>query len=74
MIRLGKTIYLRFGNFLRRVPVEKVRPDLNGEIDLEESYVDTEDDVDNERFKEEETPVIDMSLDLDLNDKNKAGI
>ena len=71
LIRLGKTIYLRFGNFLRRVPVEKVRPDLDGERDLEDSYVDTDNDADEERFKEEETPVIDMSLDLDLNDKNK---
>ena len=25
LVRLGKTLYLRFGNFLRRVPVEKVR-------------------------------------------------
>ena len=24
LIKLGKTIYLRYGNFLRRVPVDKV--------------------------------------------------
>ena len=72
LIRLGKTIYLRFGNFLRRVAIEKVRPDVNGEIDLEESYVDQEnEDSDDERFQEEETPVVDMTLDLDLNEKNK---
>ena len=72
LIRLGKTIYLRFGNFLRRVAIEKVRPDVNGEIDLEESYVDQEnEDSDDERFQEEETPVVDMTLDLDLNEKNE---
>ena len=72
LIRLGKTIYLRFGNFLRRVAIEKVRPDVNGKIDLEDSYVDQEnEDSDEERFQEEETPVVDMTLDLDLNEKNK---
>ena len=27
LVRLGKTLYLRYGNFLRRVAVDKVRPD-----------------------------------------------
>ena len=27
LVRLGKTLYVRFGNFLRRVPVEKIRQD-----------------------------------------------
>ena len=36
LLRLGKTLYLRFGNFLRRVAIDKVRPDINGEIDNEE--------------------------------------
>ena len=71
LIRLGKTLYLRFGNFLRRVAIEKVRPDIDGEIVQEESYADNENDADDERFKKEETPVIDMEVDLDLADKIK---
>ena len=71
LIRLGKTLYLRFGNFLRRVAIEKVRPDINGEIMQEESYADYEKDTEDERFKEEETPVIDMAADLELADQNK---
>ena len=46
LIRLEKTFYLRFGNFLRRVAIDKVRPDINGEIDKEEGYAETENDVD----------------------------
>ena len=38
LIRLGKTLYLRYGNFLRRVAIEKVRQDLHGEIRNEEDY------------------------------------
>ena len=29
LVRLGKTLYLKFGNFLRRVSVDKCRPDPN---------------------------------------------
>ena len=43
LIRLGKTMYLRFGNFLRRVPIEKVRPDYNGEVGKEEGYAEAND-------------------------------
>jgi hypothetical protein len=65
LIRLGKTLYLRFGNFLRRVAIDKVRPDINGEIEIE-----TENDVDEARFREEETPVVEMASDLGLADQN----
>ena len=64
LVRLGKTVYLRFGNFLRRVPVEKVRPDYNGEIDVEEGYI--EPDEEDDRFAAEETPVQEMARDLNL--------
>lgn len=69
MIRLGKTLYLRFGNFLRRVPIEKVRPDYHGEVSVEEGYAEPNDDE--ERFTEEETPVKNMAKNLDLAEKNK---
>ena len=68
MIRLGKTLYLRFGNFLRRVPVDKVRPDFNGEVSVEEGYA--EHDHDQDRFTEEETPVKEMAKDLELAEEN----
>ena len=72
MIRLGKTLYLRYGNFLRRIAIEKVRPDFDGEIAREEGYIDpiNDHDDDNERFTEEESPVKDMAADLDLAGEN----
>ena len=71
-IRLGKTLYLRFSNFLRRVPVDKVRPDYNGEVSLEEGYAEhgDDDDIDEHRFTEEETPVKEMASDLGLAEEN----
>ena len=68
LVRLGKTLYLRFGNFLRRVTVEKVRPDYHGEVNAEESYVEPDDD--DERFAAEETPVVDLAKDLHLAEEN----
>ena len=68
LLRLGKTLYLRFGNFLRRVAIDKVRPDINGEIDNEEGYADHDDDV--SRFENEETPVAELAGDLELANKN----
>ena len=73
LIRLGKTLYLRFGNFLRRVAIEKVRPDVHGAVRREEGYneedVETENDV--AKFTEEETPVKEMIEDLEVAEKNK---
>ena len=42
LVRLGKTMYLKVGNFLRRVAIEKVRPDPIGDLDKEETNLDTE--------------------------------
>ena len=69
LIRLGKTVYLKFGNYLRRVAVENVRPDYHGEEVIEDGYV--EPDPDNERFAEVETPVHEMEMDLDMAEKNR---
>ena len=73
LIRLGKTLYLRFGNFLKRVAIEKVRPDLHGEAQREEGYDehDIEADKDTAKFSEEETPVDEMVEDLAVAEKNK---
>ena len=69
LIRLGKILYLRFGNFLRRVPVDMVRPDYNGEVTVEEGYA--EHDEDEQRFTEEETPVKEMANDLQLAEEKR---
>ena len=71
LIRLGKTLYLRFGNFLRRVAIDKVRPDPNGEFCKEDGYAEHGNDIDETRFREEETPVVEMAGDLGLADQNK---
>ena len=69
LVRLGKTVYLRFGNFLRRVPVDNVRPDYDGEVDVEEGYI--EPDAEDNRFAEEETSIQEMAKDLDSAEQNK---
>ena len=67
LVRLGKTIYLKYGNFLRRVAIDKVRPDATGNIEDEEACIDVEDkDEEAERFLKEETPVVEMAEELDL--------
>ena len=70
-----KTLYLRFGNFLRRVAIEKVRPDPNGEIRKEEGYIENENDSEKEdndkRFEEQETSVAEMATDIGISNRNK---
>ena len=70
MIRIGKTLYLRFGNFLRRVAIDKVRPDPNGEIKKEEGYVEQEIETNTAKFTEEETPVEELAEDLAVAERN----
>jgi hypothetical protein len=71
LIRLGKTLYLRFGNFLRRVAIDKVRPDVHGEVRKQEGYLEPEEEDETAKFTEEETPVVEMAEDLTLTEKNK---
>ena len=68
---LGKTVYLKFGNFLRRVPLDKCRPDINGEEVKEETYLEPAEEDDEKRFNQLESQVEDMLPDLDLAAKNK---
>ena len=67
LVKLGKTLYLRYGNFLRRVAIDKVRPDLEGEEKKEEEFLEPEDDE--ARFKEEESPIQEMAAKLELSEK-----
>ena len=70
LVRLGKTVYLRYGNFLRRVAVDKVRPDPSGELNITERDLEpVEIDEESERFQVEETPVLEMAKEMDLASK-----
>ena len=67
LVRFGKTLYLKHGNWLRRVPVDMVIPDTlsfekRAEAQFEgDSFV--EEKVDN--FEEDETSVAELSRDLE---------
>jgi hypothetical protein len=65
LVRFGKTLYLKFGNWLRRVPIDTVMPDPMGAEKVEESFVEPSDE-DEDRFKEDEVPVVDLEKDLEL--------
>ena len=66
LVRFGKTLYLKFGNWLRRVPIDTVMPDPIGSEKVEDTFVEpTDDDTDEERFKEEEVPVVELEKDLE---------
>ena len=67
---LGKTIYLKFGNFLRRAPLDKCRPDTHGKEALEESYLEPSDEEE-ARFIAEEAPIEEIVPELDLATRNK---
>ena len=60
---------MKFGNFLRRVVVDNVRPDYHGEETIEEGYV--EPDQDDDRFAQVETPVQEMAIDLEMAEANR---
>ena len=67
LVRLGKILYVKYGNFLRRIPIERVHPDLDGEVIKEESYIDRDEEVDQDQvFREEEEPVKEMASDLEI--------
>ena len=68
LVRHGKTLYLKYGNFMRRVAIDKVRPDIEGDTKKADEYI--EPDEDEERFKAEETPVNEMIDELELAEQN----
>ena len=65
LVRFGKSLYLKFGNWLRRVPINTVMPDPMGAEKVEESFVEPSDE-DEDRFKEDEVPVVELEKDLEL--------
>ena len=69
LLRFGKTVYLKYGNFLRRVPVDKVRHDEHGEQLLEEGYIDPDEGTEEkEQFRLEVTN--DITEDIELAEEN----
>ena len=74
LVRYGKTLYLKFGNWLRRVPIDTVMPDPIGAEKLEESFIEPDESEpdDEERFKEEEVPIAEVTKDLDSVSKRNA--
>ena len=54
LVKLGKTLYLKYGNLLRRVSIDKVQPDHGSEKKKQEEFL--EPDNDKARFKEESNP------------------
>ena len=72
LVRFGKTLYLKFGNWLRRVPIDTVIPDADGVQKVEESYIEPSEDKNDEeeRFKEEEMPIEELAKDLGTAEEN----
>ena len=40
LITIGKTLHIKYGNWLCRVPIDRFLPDSNGVEKAEENYVD----------------------------------
>ena len=66
LVRFGKTLYLKFGNGLRRVPIDTVFPDPIGAEKADQTFAEPADE-DEERFEEEEVPVVELEKDLEKN-------
>ena len=71
LVRFGKTLYLKYGISLRRVPIDTVIPDSDGAQKVEDGYMEPVENEEEERFKEEDIPVEDLSKDLDAAKENQ---
>ena len=64
LVRFGKTLYVKYGNFLRRVPIDLVIPDSVGAEKMEESFVEPL-DREEVRFLNQEIPIEALTEDLE---------
>ena len=71
LVRYGKTLYLKYGNFLRRVPIDLVIPDSRGAEKVEESFVEPL-DQEELRFLSQETPIDAMVKDIETATENES--
>ena len=49
LVRFGKTLYLKFGNWFRRVQVDTVIPDVDEAEKMEEGFVEPEVETEDEK-------------------------
>ena len=62
---------IKYGNFLCRVPIDIVIPDIVGEEIREEEFIEPMEESETlDQFSKEETPVIDMTNDLEIAREN----
>ena len=71
LVRYGKTLYLRYGNWLRRVPVDTVIPDPDGASREEEGFLDPE-DMEQSTSEEKDTPIEELHEDIAASQENTA--
>ena len=72
LVRFGKTLYLKLGNWLRRVPIDTVMPDPIGAEKIEESFIEPNELKEEERFAEEEVPIVELTKDLESASERNA--
>ena len=51
LVKLGKTLYLKYGNFLRRVAIDKVRLDYEGESRKQDEFIEPKKKVQFEKWQ-----------------------
>ena len=69
LVRFGKTLYLKYGNWLRRVPIDTVIPDAEGLLKEKESMIDP---IDEDERGLEEIVAGDLEKDLNAAEENIA--
>ena len=67
LVKFGKTLYLKFGNWLRRVPIDTVIPDADMAHKIEDGYIEPEEfDPDaEEQFEDGDVHIEDLEKDLE---------
>ena len=73
LVRFGKTLYLKFGNFLRRVPIDTVIPDSDRANKDEEAWIDSVETEDDEglQFTDQDENVDELVKDLEIERENQ---
>ena len=72
LVQYGKTLYLKYENFLRRVPLDTLLPDqLGAELEEEEYVEPLIDPIGGAQYQSEETPVSEMKKDIEVAEELK---
>ena len=70
LVRFGKTLYLKYGNWLRRVPIDTVIPDSVEAEHVEDGFVEPVQEAEEDRFEKEDVPVEELTEDLETTEEN----